>query len=679
MSSEPSAAVQPLGIPAERPQISEDVMKTTSRRSAAVTLIALTFAVTAFAGDPPAWLRQAASVKNPTYDKEVRGVVLKNEQEVTVSESGKLVTIDRFAVRILIREGRGLAIARAFYLASASKVKNIEGWLINSNGAVKEFGKKEVLDIIADPDDVYNEGRLKIIDGSDSADTGSVFGYTVETESPMLFYQDIWQFQNKLPTLSSRYILNLPAGWSATSIVFNHSDVKPAMTGNTYVWEMGGLGPIKDEPLSPSVINLAPFMAVNFGPAEGARDRTFDSWRDVSLWASGLYDPQAVVDDSVALKARELTAGAKTELEKIRAIGTYVQNLQYISIDIGVAYGNGYRPRPANLVLARGYGDCKDKATLMRAMLKALKIEAYPIAIFVGDRTFVKKEWVSPRQFNHCIIAVVVSPETEAPTVIETEKLGRLLIFDATDELTPVGDLPESLQGSYGVIIAGADGDLFEMPSTSPEDNAMERSLEVKLDSSGSIAGTIREYSKGQSSREERLRYRKLSKSDYRKMIEGWLAGGASAAKLIDMSPEDNHAEASFDLSVEFQAPGYGQLMQNRLLIFKPAIVSRLRGIYLTDKERVHPVELDAGSFSETSVIDLPAGFEVDEMPDPLSLKTSFGSYTSTYEIKDGKLIFTRRMLTRRSMVPVEEYNELLDFYKKIIDAEQSPVVLMRN
>jgi transglutaminase-like putative cysteine protease len=46
--------------------------------------------------------------------------------------------------------------------------------------------------------------------------------------------------------------------------------------------------------------------------------------------------------------------------------------------------------------LSRGYGDCKDKANLMRAMLRVLKIESYPIAIYSGDPTFVREEWASP-------------------------------------------------------------------------------------------------------------------------------------------------------------------------------------------------------------------------------------------------------------------------------------------
>ena len=596
-------------------------------------------------------------------------------------KTGKIVTIERYAVRILNREGRGLARANAFYLASAGKVRDIEAWVVYRNGASKDYGKKETVDMISDNDDVYNEGRVKMINATSDVNVGDVFGYLIETENPPLFYQDIWQFQGLLPTLNSRYILNLPVNWTASSLTFNHADVKPSVNGSRYIWQLNNLPPIPPEPMAPSVVNLAPFMAVNFKPNEESKgvNRTFASWKEVSQWASGLYDPQVKINDEIAAKARELTANAKTELDKIKAIGTYVQNLQYISIDIGVAYGNGYKPRASDKVMARGYGDCKDKATLMRAMLQSLKIEAYPVAIYSGDPTFVRKEWASPRQFNHCIIAVKVSEETKSPTVINNETLGRLLIFDATDDMTPVGDLPDYLQGSYGLVMAGNNGDLLEMPTTPPQNNALERNVSVKLTENGSISGKIHEATRGQSSRYERTIFRRLSRSAYKKTIERWLTSGATAAKLLKMTPKDNHLDASFDLQVEFSAPTYGQLMQNRLLIFKPAIVNRSRSIYLTEKERNHPIAMDSNSFNETAVFDLPEGFTVDEVPDAVNLKTSFGEYSTSYEIKEGKLVFKRSLVTTRTIVPTAKYNVVRDFYSKIRDAEQSPVVLLRK
>jgi hypothetical protein len=90
-------------------------------------------------------------------------------------------------------------------------------YLIRPDGTTKKYDKKSVVDIISDPDDVYNEYRVKLIDATADVDTGFVFGYTVVSEDTPLFYQDTWTFQDRLPTLDSRYSLAMPAGWKATS------------------------------------------------------------------------------------------------------------------------------------------------------------------------------------------------------------------------------------------------------------------------------------------------------------------------------------------------------------------------------------------------------------------------------------------------------------------------------
>jgi transglutaminase-like putative cysteine protease len=648
--------------------------------SFAVLFLALTNAWAA--GDAPGWLQQAASVKPPTYDKAVTAVVLRNEQNVTLDTAGKLVTIERYAVRVLTREGRREAIARAFYLSNFSQVRDMEAWLISPTGSVvRSYGKKEIVDIISDPDDIYDEGRMKVINASSEADVDFVFGYTVTTDDRPLFYQDRFLFQDELPTLVSRYTLTLPDGWKASSLTFNRPDVQPQVTGNTWAWEIRDLGPIADEPMSPSFVNLAPRLAVNYAPPleSQAVNKAFTNWLEVSKWASSLHDTQVVIDDAVAAKTQEVTANAKTELEIIRAIGTYVQNLQYISIDIGVGYGNGMKPRPSNLVMSRGYGDCKDKANLMRAMLKLKNIEAYPVIIYSGDPNFVRREWASPGQFNHCIIAVRVSPSTTGPTIIDDAKLGRVLIFDATDQFTPVGDLPDYLQGSLALIVAGDKGGLVEMPVTPPDFNAWYRETEINLGTDGSITGVIRERASGQESRPARTMLRSLSNTDFNKTIERWLTRGATAARLEKLTPKDRQSDAAFDMDVEFTAPLYGQLMQNRMLVFKPAVTSRTNSIYLTEKDRKYPVVLDSNSFREKATFNLPAGFVVDEMPDPVSLQTPFGKYATTYEVKDNKLIFTRSLTMNRSTVSVDKYSEVRSFFTSMLNAEQSPVVLIRK
>lgn len=644
-----------------------------------VGLVFLTVPAPAYGDDAPGWLRQAAGISLPTYDRRVSDVVLVDESTTTVDEDGRVVNVTIGAVRVLNQEGRGAAIASAGYETDTGKIRDIKAWLIRPSGQIKNYGSRDVVDE-AGLNDVYDESRMKSISGVDDAEPGAVFGYQIISEHKPFFNQLSWYFQGGTsPVVSSRMTLVLPNAWRATSITLNHATVEPTVNGTSYTWEMKNLPAMELEPASPSMLNLVPRLQVKYSPTEGAKavsSRAFDSWTEVSRWYTDLSAPQAVPDDKIAVKAKELTANAKTEFERIRAIGAYVQNIQYIAIQIGVGR---WRPHAASHVFAKSYGDCKDKANLMRALLKAINIESYPVLIFSGDSSYVREAWPSPYQFNHCIVAVKVSDETKAPSVLEHAKLGRLMIFDATDDDTPLGDLPEDEQGSFALIAASDNGSLERMPATLPEANKIERAAEVQLTADGSIAATIRQQAIGQSAVSYRRDFKKLSRPDYQKRIEGWVTNGAIGAKVSKIEPLDNGNEGRFGLDIDFSAPAYAQLMQNRLLVFQPAIVSRREYLFLTNASRKYPVVLDSRAFNETVHVKLPAGFEVDEMPDPISLDTAFGTYKTTYEVKGGELFFSRRLSVKAGTIPVDQYESVRKFYEKIRAAEQSPVVLAKK
>jgi hypothetical protein len=638
--------------------------------------------VQAASDDAPAWLQQAAKTPVPAYEKDVPAVVLQREQRVTVTEDGRITTVIQFAVRVLIREGREYAQAREYYESDAGKVRELHAWLIRPSGPVKKYGKEDIVDAVEDPNDVYNESRFKAIDASKDADAGAVFGYQAITEERSVFSQDVWAFQNRLPAIVSRYVLTLPSGWTARTVTFNHEKIEPTISGASYTWELQNLPPIEPEPNSPRVTSLAPRIAVSYfppGDTQSASFKAFSNWGEVSYWLAQLHDPQATLNDAMSEKVRQLTANATSELEKIRAVGSYVQGIRYISIDIGVSRGGGMRPHLATEVFAKSYGDCKDKANLMRAMLKVLGITAYPVVIYSGDSEYVREAWASPNQFNHCIVAIKVSDETQAATIITHPKLGRLLIFDATDDDTPVGDLPEQEQGSLALIVAGDAGALMRMPVTPAESNLLDRSVKATLAADGSLSARIQEKAAGSWAVNYRSEFRHLSPSDYQKGIEGWITSGAPGARVSKLEPRDDSAAGRFDLDIDFVAAAYGQLMRDRLIVFKPAIVSRRESLFLTAEKRHHPVVLRSMAYSESVSIKLPEGFVVDEMPDPVKLDTPFGSYATTYEARDGQLLFTRKLIQHAATIPVEQYNSVRGFFERMRAAEQAPVVLARK
>jgi hypothetical protein len=632
--------------------------------------------------DAPAWLQQAAAQTPPTYDKSVQAVVLLNDQTTSVGENGRVIMTRNYAVRILVREGREEAVAREIYQTDTGKVRDMRAWLIRPSVPVKRYGKDQVLDVSLAANDVYNEYRVKAIVAVDDADAGSVFGCEVSTEDQSIFSQFEWDFQDQNPTLRSRFTLTLPDGWSSTSVTFNHQKIDPVASGSTFSWELRNLPPIESEPMSPPVSNLAPRIAVNYFPGQASanvRVKTFADWAAVARWMAELEDPQVTMSDALKAKTNELTANAKTEYEKIQAIGRYVQSVKYISIQTGVGRGGGYRPHAATEVFTKSYGDCKDKANLMRAMLKIVGIQSFPVSIYSGDPLYVRAEWPSPQQFNHCIIAIKVSDPTKAPTIIEQSKFGRLLIFDPTAEDTVVGDLPSYLQGSLALIDSPDSDALVSMPSTPPESNLLERQIDASLDTEGALKATIREKAIGQFAAEYRGEFRSQSRQDYVKTIEHRVSGGAAAAKVNRIDPRDDLSTGGFNLDIDFAAPSYAQIMQDKLLVFKPAIVSRRDSLPLTKSQRAHPIVLRSYAYSETVRVKLPAGFAVDEMPDAVKLDTPFGSYATSYEVKDGELIFSRKLVQHSTTIPVEQYNSVRSFFERIRAAEQAPVVLIKK
>ncbi len=239
--------------------------------------------------------------------------------------------------------------------------------------------------------------------------------------------------------------------------------------------------------------------------------------------------------------------------------------------------------------------------------------------------------------------------------------------------------MPDYLQGSLALIVAGNDGKLLKMPTTPPESNGTHRKVEMTLESNGDMSGVISEHSIGQSASTARRYLRGVPVANYNKLIEGWVVRGISTARVGKITPLDKPGANEFDLDIELKAATYGQLMQNRLLVFKPVVVDRLNSLWLTDTNRTHPVIMESNAFNETATFKLPAGFVVDEMPDPVKLETSFGNYSTSYEVKDNSLIFKRSLVLNSATIPVEKYAGVKDFFIKIRAAEQSPVVLLKK
>ena len=644
-------------------------------RVGSLTIVATLLSVAALrAAEAPDWLLAAARTELPPYDAKVPAVVLVDHGRIVVDEDGRRTESLNQAIKILSREGRLHAVARAVYATDSGKVHELKAWIVRASGDVKRFGGDEVVDRALVDNDVYNEARLRLINASEDVLPGDVFGFESVVESEPLFSQAFWSFQADLPVRSSRCEVVLPPGWTAKGTLFNRPPLAPVVVGSTYAWELRDLPYVKDEPASPSWASVTPWLGLDLTAPPGAKGArpSFRSWQEVSRWASALHDPRAQTDPSLVARARDLTQGLTDELDRIRAIGRFVQRMPYISIQIGMGR---FQPHAATEILAKSYGDCKDKATLTRALLGAVGITAYPLVVRSDDRAFVKPEWPSPAQFNHVIVAVKTAAAQGQPAAIKHPVLGDLLLFDPTAEYTVLGDLPQGEQGGPALLAAGDAGGLITVPSIPSEGNRLIRETRATLSVTGALSGRVIEQSFGQAAAHERWLWKSRSQNDYVISIERWLARGISGVKATRVEAVDDE-KGGFRLDVEFTTESYGQMMQGRLMIFKPTLVGRRQALFLTEPERKLPIVLDAGAYEENAHIALPPGFAVDELPTPVKLATAFGSYDLLVEAQGAEVVLKRRFTTQAVTLPIEQYASVRAFYEKIMAGEQAPVVL---
>ena len=75
----------------------------------------------------------------------------------------------------------------------------------------------------------------------------------------------------------------------------------------------------------------------------------------------------------------------------------------------------------------------------------------------------------------------------------------------------------------------------------------------------------------------------------------------------------------------------------------------------------------------------LPAGFTIDEVPDPVKLETAFGTYVTSYEVKNNQLIFKRQLSQQATTIAPADYEKVRKFFESIRAAENAPVVLARQ
>ena len=647
---------------------------------AGLLLLLLVLAVRpAFGGDAPAWMHALTGAPLPAHDEKTDAVLLYSEEILIVQPNGKLKEIDRSAYKILRPSGRHFGKV-TFTFDAETRITNIHGWCIPSQGKDFEVKDKDVNEQSWGAEDgfIVDSYRTKVMN-IPAAEPGNIIGYEVEQEVRPYVLQDSWHFQRIVPVSEARYTLQLPPGWEHKVVWVNHPEVPVAsQRNNQWHWIIQNIPEIKREQSMPPWMGVAGFMIVNLIPPGGS-SRGFLSWSDMGAWEDHLIQNRTDPSPEIKHKVAEITEGMRDPDNQMHVLADFMQkNIRYVGIELGIG---GWQPHPAKDVFTSRYGDCKDKAALLAAMLSEVGIESHLVFINT-ERGNVTPSTPPHLIFDHTILAIRLPDSVKDPTlvaVIQHPKLGRLLFFDPTDELTPFGELRGPLQANYALLVTPGGGELTQLPQLSTSANGTTRIAKLRLDPRGTLSGSVHEVRVGDSAWYQRMTLRYVDKdADRIKPIETMMShsmGTFQITKASFTNLKQNTLPFGYDWT--FVAPDYGKNAGELLLVRPRVLGSHTSGLLETKEPRKYPVEFE-GPRRDTDnfEIKLPAGYTVEEIPPPTDVEYSFGSYHSKTEAVGDTLRYTRSVEIKELSVPVSKADDLKKFYRIIASDERNTAVL---
>lgn len=632
-------------------------------------------------GDAPQWMHAVANAGLPDHDEKTNAVLLYSEDILIVQSNGKIKKVERRVYKILRPDGRRYGTIRADFDAE-SKLNSIHGWCIPSQGKDFEVKEKDAIETAllgVQNGELMTDLKSKILT-IPAADPGNVVGYEIEQELRPYVMQDFWAFQEvEVPVREARYSLQLPAGWEHKEVWLNHPAVQPTGGGGQWQWVVNDVKAIKPESGMPPWEGVAGFMVVSlFGNSSG-RTNGFQDWKAMGKWESGLAEGRREASPEIKRKTAEITANAPTTLAKMRALAQFMQkDIRYVAIQLGIG---GWQPHPAPEIFLHKYGDCKDKATLLSTMLAETGVVSYYVAINT-QRGTITPATPATRWFDHVILAIHLPDDLNDPSlhmIISHPRLGRLLIFDPTDEFTPFGHLRGELQENYALLVTPDGGELIKLPQLPAAMNGVVRTAKLALTSSGELSGEFIEQRNGDYGTEQRASLKSVTKdADRVKFLETLISHSLSTFQITKASFSNlNQVDQPFGYQYSLVAQNYAKIAGNLLLV-RPRVLGSNANDFLEKKEpRMYPVEFEGPAMNtDTIEIALPAGYEVDDLPPPINADYSFASYHSKTEVNGSTLKYTRTFEVKELSVPVSKAEELKKLYRIIAGDERNTAVL---
>src|ERR1700746_237065 len=389
------------------------------------------------------------------------------------------------------------------------------------------------------------------------------------------------------------------------------------------------------------------------------RATTFETWEEIAHWYSQLEEGRTEPSPEIRAKTQELIQGRTAALDKIQALYDYVsKNIRYVSLSFGLSR---YQPHPASEVFANQYGDCKDKHTLLAAMLEAAGIRSD--AVLIPSLRKLDVSLPSPSQFDHVITAVPVK--------------GQLLWMDTTTEVAPFRLLAASLRNKSALLVpAAGPGKIVETPQDPPFLATQRGEVDAQVNELGKLTSNLRYFVRGDNELALRIAFRRTPQTQWKELgqtvatLDG-LHGEVTAVKPSDPS----ETSKPFELDLDLAQPNYLDWSSKKTRVALPLAAI---GVPAVPENNSGPIRL--GSPLEVSVhlkLALPDNY-VAQPPVGVSVPRDYAEFKSSYRYEDHILTVARSLTFKMRELPASRTSDYLAFARSV-ESDETQMLAVAN
>ena len=393
---------------------------------------------------------------------------------------------------------------------------------------------------------------------------------------------------------------------------------------------------------------------------------TFESWEEVGAWYAFLEHSRRQPDDAIKAKAAELVQGKADDMEKVKALYDYVsRNVRYVSLSFGLGR---IQPHAASEVLANGYGDCKDKNTLLAALLQSQGIESS--SVLIGFQHKLDPDVPSPSQFDHVITRVPIG--------------GKDIWLDTTSGVLPFQMLMQPTRDKQALLIS-QDGKsrLVRTPADLPFQASDQTHVNASLNETGKLTTQISATMRGDREVGFRFALRQMPANHWKDLFSNMLqrAGmkGADISNLqvSDPSDTDNPLRISLDAS----ASNFFDWSARESKIKMPFMQMSLGGEPGFDEDEKTPekvIKLGTPSDAQVEVrLKVPDKFTV-HAPIGVDLRRDYAEYHSSYKVEGDQITCIRNLKVLVRELPYERLQDYAAF-QRAVGADQAQDIILDN